>query len=312
MNHLARRLVPLIVGLAVLTANASGGPLQYDPGTFFVADGSVSRYDKDGGALGSYAGVSNIFDITINPKNGDIYATRPTNSTIFVIDKDTGVSKEVGNYFFNAPSGAAFAQNEWLYVTDPTSNSILEVMTDIPGMDPLVVRSDIGKTYLTNPQDLVFDASGKLYVTSGTNQIARFSSTFAYLGTWNVSASQLVNPGGLTVGPDGYLYVVSTGTNTVLKLDSATGAILQVYGAGEDSPLTDARNVAVASFTGQLLVADMDQGVVAFNLKTGAFEGIYPTGGAAAVVAIVPEPATLALITLGLGALAYRRRRKQG
>jgi len=302
--------VPLLVGLAFLAGNASGGPLHYDPGTFFVADGNVTHYDKDGVMVNSFAGVNGVFDITINPKNGDIYATRPGNSTIYLIDKDTGASKEVPNYFFDQPSGAAFAPNEWLYVTDPGHDAILEVMTDIPGLDPLVIRSDIGAGYLDNPQDLVFSDAGILYVTSGINQIARFSSTFSYLGAWTINSGILENPGGLTLGPDGTLYVVSKGTQSVLKIDSATGQVLQIYGGGEENPLTDARNVAVSPFTGQLLVADMNEGIVAFDLETGEFNGIYPTGGAAAVVAVVPEPLTAALIGIGLGGFAYRRHRR--
>ena len=56
---------------------------------------------------------------------------------------------------------------------------ILEIMIEIPNMDPLVVRSFLGEGYLDNPVSLDFGNDGWLYVLDREdNSLRIFNSAF--------------------------------------------------------------------------------------------------------------------------------------
>src|SRR5688572_24262256 len=57
--------------------------------------------------------------------------------------------------------------------------------------------------------------------------------TIAGTGTAGYSESQVNNPYGLTIGPDGGLYFCEVGNQRIRRLDRATGTITLVAGNGE-------------------------------------------------------------------------------
>jgi hypothetical protein len=307
MKHCSLWLIPLVLGIAILTGETSSATtLPQSPGNFYAGDGELKEYDANGALVQTFAGVIGVYDVAISPKTGNLFASNPASNLLFEIDANAGNTlNTIENFLFDGPSNLAFAQNERLYVTNVGSNSVLEVLVESPYLPPLVMRSDIGVGHLTNPAGIAFDSSGNMFVSSGTSDLVVLDSSFGYSGTLNPAG--LVDPGGVGIARDGLLYVVSKGTDSVLEVNPNTGAVLRTFG-GVDGPLSDPRNLSV-EFPGLLLVSDADNGVVAFNLGDGTFQ-TYQTGGVTGVAAVAPEPCTVALIAVGLGALAYRRRRK--
>src|SRR5262245_13701125 len=64
-----------------------------------------------------------------------------------------------------------------------------------------------------------------------TNQVLGYDGNGAPTGVF-ASGGGLVNPVGLTFGPDGNLYVASGNTNQVLRFDGRSGAPLGVFAQG--------------------------------------------------------------------------------
>jgi hypothetical protein len=88
------------------------------------------------------------------------------------------------------------------------------------------------------PRNLAFGASGDLFVSTTTNSIVRFNgSSGASLGTFiTPGAGGLTNPAGLAFGPDGSLYVSSTGSHSVLRYNGTTGVFSDAFQLPVNSP----------------------------------------------------------------------------
>ena len=81
-------------------------------------------------------------------------------------------------------------------------------------------------------------ASDKLLVSNfQSNRIERFSVVSAQSIDRINGGGALSDPLGMTIGPDGHLYVASEGTDQILRLHRDTGALLDVF-VGDD-PATD-------------------------------------------------------------------------
>lgn len=311
MKHCSLWLMLLALGIAILTGEASSATtLPQTAGNFYAGNGELKEYDANGALVQTFAGIIGVYDVAISPKTGNLFASNPAGNLLFEIDANAGGTlNTIANFQFDGPTNLAFAPNERLYITNVGTNfgiqSVLEVLVEHDVLRPIVMRSDIGLGHLTDPAGIAFDSSGNMFVSSGTSDIVVLDSSFGYSGTLNPAG--LLDPGGIGVAADGLLYVVSQGTDSVLEVNPNTGAVLRTFG-GMDGPLSDPRNLSV-EFPGLLLVSDADSGIVGFNLDDGTYQ-IYPTGGVTGVAAVAPEPCTVALIAVGLGALAYRRRRK--
>lgn len=308
MKHCSLWLMLMAIGIAIFTGEPSSGTtLPQSAGNFYAGNGELKEYDVNGALVQTFTGIIGVYDVVISPKTGNLFASNPASNLLFEIDASTGGTlNTIVNFLFDEPANLAFAQNDRLYVINGGTNSVLEVLVEHALLPPLVMRSDIGLGYLTNPAGIAFDSSGNMFVSSGTSDVVVLDSSFGYSGTLNPAG--LVDPGGIGIAGDGLLYVVSQGTDSVLEIDPNTGAVLRTFG-GLDGPLSDPRNLSV-EFPGLLLVSDADNGIVGFDLVDGTFQ-TYQTGGVTGVAAVAPEPCTVALIAVGLGALAYRRRRNK-
>jgi DNA-binding beta-propeller fold protein YncE len=171
-------------------------------------------------------------------------------------------------------------------------------------IDVLIESSD----GLDAPTALTVGPDGNLYVSSGaSNQILRYDTTSnAFLGVF-ASGGGLDAPEGLAFGADGNLYVASLNSGNIKRFDGTTGAYIDDFTTGNLS----VPEGVVFGADGNLYVADnlLDQ-VQRFDGTTGAFIDTFVSGldGNDVVFAtIVPEPTTVWLLLLGVGAAVRRR-----
>jgi ABC-type Fe3+ transport system permease subunit/DNA-binding beta-propeller fold protein YncE len=85
------------------------------------------------------------------------------------------------------------------------------------------------------PRTIDFDASGNVYVGDKTGRIQHLTDHGEVLGTIHLPAFQAGNPTGLSLGPDGNLYVADTHYHRVLVYDR-DGRIVRQFGEFGEGP----------------------------------------------------------------------------
>src|SRR6188474_100043 len=117
-----------------------------------------------------------------------------------------------------------------------------------------------------------------LLVSSGdTNSVLAYDATTGEFIRTFASGGGLEEPEGLTIGPDGNLYVTSR-SNEVLRYNGTTGAFLGVFASGVEDPAG-----LVFGPDGNLYVSSEVEGVSGsvkrFDGTTGAFIDTFASGG---------------------------------
>jgi sugar lactone lactonase YvrE len=167
----------------------------------------------------------------------------------------------------NGPSGLAFDSAGNLYVANFFDNAILKFT--LGG-----VRTVFASSGLNGPLGLAFDRAGNLYASNASNHTIE---KFTLNGIGSVFAQSGLNfPVGLAFDGAGNLYASNADNHTIEKF-SPTGTDLGVF-ASE---------------------ALYSPGWLAFTDNSGVPLKLPPNGA-------IPEPATLALLGLGLPALLCR------
>jgi DNA-binding beta-propeller fold protein YncE len=180
---------------------------------------------------------------------------------------------------FNTPTGIYVdATNTFLYVAD-YANSRIRKVTISTG----AVATVSATPALTNPEDVVVDGSGILYVTQGGNdRIIKIdngtatnfvgSGTAGYLDATGTNA-RLNDPRGIDMDNLGNLYIADGASHSIRRVTPA-GVVTTIAGSGTgmagaylDGVGTSARfslpwDVFVEKSTGTVFVADFDGGYI--------------------------------------------------
>jgi hypothetical protein len=151
-------------------------------------------------------------------------------------DNATGTSAR-----FNAPLGMDVdAANGFMYVVEYSANRIRKISLTSPYAVTTVSTSGVS---ISQPEDVVVDATGVLYVTSASaNVVYRIGTdgvvtNFAGSGTAGYldgqgTAARLNDPRGIDMDADGNIYVADgAGSHTIRKI-STTGYVSTLAGSG--------------------------------------------------------------------------------
>ena len=189
-----------------------------------------------------------------------------------------------GDGGMQGPAGLSFGPDGSLYVSDRGNNRILR-------FNGITGAFDKALDIINDPYGIVFgpdvngDGRPELYAASiNTDSIVRYDGvTGEYLDTLVTPRSGgLRAPKDLRFGPDGNLYVSSSGNNQVLKYNSMTGAFLGVAASG--GGLANPEGLAFDSL-GRLYVASRTtSSVLRYNPTTGAFIDAFVAPGAGGLV----------------------------
>jgi len=154
-----------------------------------------------------------------------------------------------------SPLGLAIDKAHFIYIADTLNHRVRRInprtgfIETIVGTGKKGFYNDGGHANmagLTGPTALVLDGKGNLYIADTGNQRIRVLKPTGYLYTvagngrrgFEGDGSQatntaLNNPTGITIGPDGDLYIADTGNNRVRKVEIKTGLISTIAGLGE-------------------------------------------------------------------------------
>ncbi len=183
---------------------------------FFVADQGNNRVQCFG-FNGQHRAVMNGFKspsgVAFDPA-GRLWIADTGNSRVICFDLASG--QFLGGYDKTAglirPISVACSPSGKVYVTDSASQEVICFL----GADRVSQRK------LQSPQQLALDAEGRLYVAeSGANRLHVFDAQGDSLITFDTPSSRFgafKQPSGVTIGPNGEIYVSDTLNHRILRL----------------------------------------------------------------------------------------------
>lgn len=335
MKTLFVRFVVLL-GLALAPFTARADLIVSENNPYGTGTEGILRGSDFGGPLTPWiplgrGGLDQPVGMRINPLTGNL----------LIASKGTGDVKEynaiTGDYIGNFASGIEqpaniqiSPDNSKILVSQFGGNGVSVFNTDGTPASPYSSLSDDG---LLGASSILYSGS-QIFVTSFNN--ARVYSFDAATGATNgIFAQNLGEPGNTLVTPSGLairgneLFVANLFGHNILKFDATTGEFIGEYVAFPDLIIPDDDDpdveIPLPAYPaqldflqdGSLLISLTGQGVVGYVDPTGSYLGPYAYGGGLQVpgefafVAPIPEPGTLAGLSMaGIGLLWHFRRRK--
>ncbi|HNG94066.1 MAG TPA: NHL repeat-containing protein, partial [Acidobacteriota bacterium] len=165
-----------------------------------------------------------------------------------------------------APQGLTLDSNGNLYVSDTGNGRVLRFNGGIPGLGVVIASNGSASGQVGSPRGLVIDSAFRLFIADETNsRILRISNantaltatTGTVIATKGTGLNQVMNPQGVTLEPNGTLYVADTGNSRVLRWINA-------------NPNTSSTMALLGSQLGQV---NRPEGVTVKFFQTGAFAG---------------------------------------
>jgi DNA-binding beta-propeller fold protein YncE len=121
---------------------------------------------------------------------------------------------------------------------------------------------------LDDARGLAIAPNGDVYVADFfDSEILHFNSAGAFVGVF-ASGAAIQTPFDLSFGPNGNLYVGSSGNDAVIELDAATGTSLGAFTSGNPTPIGGPHYMV---FGPELIVTDIAGHVFRFDAATGAW-----------------------------------------
>lgn len=207
-------------------------------GNIYVCDASNHQIDK----LSAQGALLARWDTRVDPTRqsfptlltldsaGGIYVSDYYGGWVVKLSPTGSVLAKIGGGKLDEPYGVALDGHGDVYVAEYAGNRVLEFSS---AGDVLATWGDgsNGTVSLTHPEAVQVDTQGNVYVTEGEpiNLVVKFQPTGKVLATWGGTTDlDFHDPAGLTLLPDGTMYVVEFGGDRIREL-SPTGQILATY-----------------------------------------------------------------------------------
>jgi sugar lactone lactonase YvrE len=206
-------------------------------------------------SIPSVCSADDVFVGSFNGSNSGIYEYSTTGAFI-------GIFGPADSF----PLGAAFDPSGTFYVSDSNTDTVLK----FNGTTSTFASVD-------DAAGIVFGPTGNLFVVgSGTpGLLTVLNGTTGAVVTTSDAGGTLMDPEGVTRGPDGNIYVAGGDAKDVTEFNGTTGAFIKEFVAAGSGGLSSARGVAFGP-DGNLYVTSFGSSqVLKYNGTTGAFIGSF-------------------------------------
>lgn len=259
--------------------------------------------------------------LAVNTTTDNVYVSNNgtgagTENTVSEFDKTGAFVRSFGSAQLNAPQGLAIDQATGNVYVANADGTIQEYSS----------TGAFVKTFASGLKDpyAVLVSGGSLYAADyGADTLLKFTlATGAQVAS---TTSALDGPDGLTIGANGDLFVSNYSKasknplDTITEYNPTTLALVGTFAESDLSGLSGPIGLAVGNTSNDFYVANYFAGTIEKFSSTGTDLGTLATidGGSGGPTfidflpsTVVPEPASVALMGLGIGAmLAYTRRR---
>jgi streptogramin lyase len=233
-----------------------------------VAGTGESGYSGDGGPAAK-AQLNQPYEVRFDPA-GNLYFVEMRNAVIRKVDMATGIISTVAGTGrpgfsgdggpatgaqFNQPHSIAFDSHGDLYACDIGNNRIRKidmktgVISTFTGTGERATSPDgssIQGASFNEPRTMAFDDKGDMYLTlrrgNAVYRIDMRSLTLHHVAGTGESGyegdggpakdAKLSGPKGISIGPNGAVYIADTESHTIRRIDPKTGVITTVLGKG--------------------------------------------------------------------------------
>jgi sugar lactone lactonase YvrE len=259
--------------------------------------GKIMKYDSSGNGTIFASGLNNPTGLAFDSK-GNLWASEQgssntNNGAIVKFDKNGNKSTFVS--MIHTPQGLAFDSSGTLFAAKFLLDRIDKY--DSSGYNTVFVDLFGSHAY---PEDLVFDNSGNLWVSSYYG-MPEYSKIFKINPSGNMTVfSQGNDPIGLAFDRNGYLFAANYYNGTISKYDSSGNETIFASGLNQPHGLE-------FDSSGYLYVSDGYGEILKYD--SSGYRTIFASGlsNPLFIATQIPEPATL--LFLGLGGLALRKRK---
>lgn len=236
-------------------------------------------------------------------KSGIVYSLNTYRDQILRINPHTltriGVFAE--DVSIASPGGMGVGDDGSVFLWDNESKSMFHFAPD--GSLEQVANEDI-----SDSRGMTVGSDGLVYMSDHSGDgILRYDPVQRWFMGIFADGGGLDAPGELEFGPDGNLYVTSTGTNEVLHYDGETGEFADVFISADPEQVFE--GPLAFGPEGDIYLAWSDEYVHRYDGQTGNYIGEFAHIGNCTGLFMVPEPATAAMLAFG-GLLMMRRRRR--
>lgn len=207
--------------------------LSHSQQLFFIAFSNVLAFDRQTNA------VRRVIDRSALSSNFPVHLAFQGNDTLLV-NNGLGTSNiesfsllATGNQKDDTISNAAVwrdfvvVDGNRLITAERNTNRLLSFSVDNLTAAPQILSTQ----GLNKPEHIAVDHNANMFVTNaGSKDLSKFDSDGNFLGVFiTAGRGGLSQPGCLTIGPEGNIYICSTDTDQVLKYDGLSGAFLNVF-----------------------------------------------------------------------------------